>query len=121
MNTQSKMNWLGKASTVALCAAVAVSFGGSVLAQSNGGGDPAAIRLPYSDRDIHTVAGAKRLAQRIKGAVDDACWSNDPLVMVDQLARCRQATIARTVAGLDAPLVRHELGLDATVTNLAQH
>jgi UrcA family protein len=70
-----------------------------------------AIKLKYSEADLQTVRGAKALAFRVRVAADHLCGGDRALVRTgDAFARCRDATIDRALASLQAPLVSQALG-----------
>ena len=72
----------------------------------------------YTDLDLNTTAGARRLAFRIQMAANRVC-GQIYLRGSDDLPPCHRAAIVRAVAGLDAPLVKDALGLSAP-TDLAR-
>lgn len=69
------------------------------------------IRLKYAEADLQTVRGAKALALRLRVAAAEVCGGESPLVRTGgQFARCREATIDRAIATLNAPLLADALG-----------
>jgi UrcA family protein len=69
------------------------------------------IKLKYAEADLQTVRGAKALALRLRVAAADVCGGENPLVRTGgQFARCREATIDRAIAPLNAPLLADALG-----------
>lgn len=105
----------------ALCAAVALAASAAAAPASvqvdNG---QAAQAFHYTAADLRTVAGAKAIAVRLRWVASDLCAGHDPLAHVsDGVARCREATIDRALATMNAPLVAQALGRPA-ISALAQ-
>ena len=71
-----------------------------------------AVQVKATDAELHSAAGAKTLALRIRVAADDVCGANvDPIVRTgDQFMRCREAAIDGAIRNLDSPLVADALG-----------
>jgi UrcA family protein len=81
-----------------------------LLAYQDGALNSRTVRL--SDLDLTSVAGAKRLANRIKATARDVCEGDSALARTTpDFHQCVEDTIARAAAKLDAPLVNAALGL----------
>lgn len=85
--------------------------------------DPAlnsrAIRV--SDLDLTSVAGARRLANRIKAAAQDVCESDSVLAnATPAFHHCIEDTIAQAAARVDSPLVNAALGLSGPLGPMAK-
>jgi UrcA family protein len=98
--------------SLALCASLALASAASAQDRAYGEPEPAAIRIAYSDSDLHTANGAKRLAFRVRLAAAKVCGGDNVLVHMDGgFARCQAAAINRAVGKLNAPLVKEALGI----------
>ena len=119
MNTQH--SWMRRGTVVGASIATALAMVGPVAAAAPS--DPPAHQISqvvhYADLDLNTVAGAKRLAFRIRVAANELC-GQIYLRGSDDLAPCHKAVIARAVSGLDAPLVIEALGLAPTRSDFAK-
>ena len=101
-----------------LTGALALSAALALGAPANAGGPAVAgdeqrnvIRLKYAEADLQTIRGAKALALRLRIAADSVCGGESPLVRAGaQFMRCREATIDRAIAPLNAPLLADALG-----------
>lgn len=69
------------------------------------------VRVAYRPDDLHTAAGAAKLAYRIRLAAGRVCGGDAPLVAgSSHFQRCRGRAIDRALAALNAPLVADALG-----------
>lgn len=101
-----------------LAGALTLSAALAFAAPSNAGSSTVAndeqrnvIRLKYAEADLQTIRGAKALALRLRIAAADVCGGESPLVRTGaQFMRCREATIDRAIAPLNAPLLADALG-----------
>lgn len=106
--------------TVALCAALAVAASANAAGLAAQGEN--AIKLHYTDGEIHSAEGAKVLARRIREAADKTCNAEAPFA--DALvaeAKCRETAISRAISDLNAPLVADALGRSPSVLAKAGH
>ena len=66
--------------------------------------------VTYTEDDLRTVAGAKRLAFRTRQAAMDVCGGDSLLVRTTRRFRdCTEDAVDRAIAGLNAPLLRAAL------------
>ena len=96
---------LGVSSALTVCGAA--SAAGFAL------GDPVSVAVRTDDLNLHTQAGAERMALRIRNAAAAACGGDAyPLAIriSDGFIRCREAAVDRALQGLDAPMVADALG-----------
>jgi UrcA family protein len=96
----------------ALALAAALAIGGAASAASVDPSEHVVVIVKTSDTDLHTAAGAKTLALRIRNAAAEACGRDVPIAVrfSDGFIRCREATIDRAIKDLNAPLVADALG-----------
>lgn len=72
--------------------------------------------VQLSDIDVHTPAGAKVAAARIRSAADYVCGGNTSLWRLDYgYSVCRDAAIDKALASLQAPLVAAALHRQSNV------
>jgi UrcA family protein len=76
-------------------------------AQAGEQGDVAQRVVRYSELDLGTSEGARRLYLRIRASAEAVCRPQDGAALERKLhyAACRKVTIDRAVQELDAPLV----------------
>lgn len=104
----------------ALIAVVATAIATPALAQQPNPIRPAVVSttIHFTDAELHTVKGAKTAALRIRNAAAFVCGGDDIIYWrADNFIPCREDTIDRAVADLNAPLVSAALG---RTSNLAQ-
>jgi UrcA family protein len=96
-----------------LCATL---LAGQAAAQNPSRSDDVVSRtLKYSEADLHSAAGAQRLAARITYAADYVCGGDSLLLrFTPSFKRCRRAAAQRAAARLNAPLVAEALGIRST-------
>ena len=76
-----------------------------------GGAERVAANVKVRDSDLHTLAGAKALALRIRVASAQVCGGGDPIIRAsDGFTRCQAASVDRAVATLRSPLLADALG-----------
>ena len=70
------------------------------------------VQVNATDAELHSAAGAKALALRIRVAADDVCGAHvDPIVRTgDQFQRCREAAIDGAIRDLNSPMLADALG-----------
>src|SRR5437868_2217238 len=65
---------------------------------------PARVEVPYAAGELHTAAGARALARRIRIAADKACGGESLLVRTGaRFTDCKTAAIDRALSDLNAP------------------
>jgi UrcA family protein len=71
-----------------------------------------AVHIKVTDADLHTPAGARKLAFRIRVAAYKVCEGGLPHGReAADFDTCRQTAIQRAIAGVDAPMLAQALGL----------
>lgn len=76
-----------------------------------GGAERFTAKVKVTDSDLHTLAGAKALALRLRVASAEVCGGDDPVIRASSgFTRCQEASIDRAVAMLNSPLLADALG-----------
>jgi UrcA family protein len=103
-----------------LSAATALLLAGTAAAAAFDG-QQVVVVVKATDADLHTVLGAKALAQRIRNAAAEACGRDFPIAVrfSDGFIACREAAIDRTIKNLHAPLLAEALGRSAQLPVVA--
>lgn len=97
---------------VALGASAVLAVGGAASAAGLASNEPASIVVRTDDVNLHTAAGARQMALRIRNAAAAVCDTEGYPVAVrisDGFIRCREATVDRAVRDLNAPMVADAL------------
>ena len=106
----SYSRFIGPAS-LAFIAALAIGSSASAQGPAFGGNEKASVKIRYSDADIHSADGARRLALRIRVAADRVCGGGEVVAYsADSLKECRRGAIDRALSSLQAPMVAEALG-----------
>lgn len=98
----------------ALGVCTALAFGAPAFASGvdvYGGAGRFTANVKITNSDLHTLAGAKTLALRLRVAAAEVCGGDDPVLRASSgFARCQEASIDRATATLDSPLLADALG-----------
>ncbi len=97
---------------VALGVSAALAVCGAASAQSTAS-EPASVTVRTDDVNLHTAAGARLMALRIRNAAAAVCDADGyPLAirLSDGFIHCREATVDRAVRDLNARMVADALG-----------
>jgi UrcA family protein len=92
----------------ALGISCAFGAGGVAAAAESPASAPDSVVVRTDDVNLHSPAGARLIALRIRNAAAAACGGNvDPVAIrfSDGFRRCRETAIGRAVRELNAPLV----------------
>jgi UrcA family protein len=98
---------------VALGVSTALGVCGIASAAGYAAGEPASVVVRTDDVDLHTVAGARLMALRIRNAAAAVCGGQiEPVALrfSDGFVRCREAAVDRAVRDLNAPMVAEAVG-----------
>jgi UrcA family protein len=97
---------------VALGVSTALAVCGAASADGLTASQPASVVVRTDDVNLHTAAGARQMALRIRNAAAAVCDPQGyPLAIrvSDGFIRCREATVDRAVRDLNAPMVADAL------------
>jgi len=98
---------------LALGVSTALALSGAASAAGLDAGDRASVVVRTDDVNLHSPAGAKLMALRIRNAAASACGGDVyPLAVrfSEGFARCRETAIDRAVRDLNTPMVAEALG-----------
>jgi len=98
---------------VALGVSAALAACGAASAQGFAAGESTSVVVRTDDVNLHTAAGARLMALRIRNAAASACGGEVEPVAIrfsDGFVRCRDAAVERAVRDLNAPMVADALG-----------
>ncbi|MFL5294785.1 MAG: UrcA family protein [Phenylobacterium sp.] len=107
--------------SLAFCAAASLSANAVAGPPATRANDDQIVRtVSLADLNLHTEAGAKVAALRIRLAAAYVCGGDNALVRSgSKFNACRSKAMDRALAGVDAPMVLAALGRP-TLTDLAQ-
>jgi|HubBroStandDraft_1064217.scaffolds.fasta_scaffold504146_1 UrcA family protein len=98
---------------VALGVSTALAACGGASAAGFAASEPGSVTVRTDDVNLHTPAGARLMALRIRNAAAAACGGEIYPVVIrfsDGFIRCREAAVDRAVRDLNAPMVADALG-----------
>ena len=93
--------------------AAALAVGGVASAAGYDTSEPISVVVRTDDINLHTAAGARLMALRIRNAAAVACGREvEPVALrvSDGFIQCREAAVDRAVLDLDAPMVAEAAG-----------
>jgi len=95
---------LGVSAALAVCGAASAAGVAAI--------EPASVVVKTDDVNLHTAAGARLMALRIRNAAAAACGAEVSPIAIrvsDGFIRCREAAVDRAVQDLNAPMVADAL------------
>ena len=98
---------------VALGVSTALAVCGAASAAGLSASEPASVVVRTDDVNLHTTAGARLMALRVRNAAAAVCGGEVlpvALRVSDGFVRCREAAVGRAVRDLNAPMVADALG-----------